>query len=443
MKAETKKRQREGDETLQSPKRAKTITKEFLDQERIDASVKPRQNTKDLRCKTYTDQERQHLINLFPWQLRKHSEYRPERKGGEPAKIPTKKVYRRERPSLETEYDWRHVEQNSNAWYAIRSGSLGASSIGCIMGFDKSYRTNLDRWREDTGLVAEPERSIAECLPCDLGHRDEPICRLIASILLGAKIEETGSWIHPTIPFLVSSPDGLTECLDDGMLLNKHTANHSLRGLFENKLTIMWALLNKLGCSKWGFPHAIRPYHALQMLCQGACVSPLTTHCDYCSAFFYNERSGPKPFELVDDKSSSTVAGLKMGEILLSRVWMNRDMQNAICQYAARHVQFVRSNKQPKILDHPETGIKIKWVPLVQTIWYLTGYPPEFSDNRKKEAGQQYIDTSLVLSLVGSQTAQRPSNWIGEFPPKKANYIKVFYDQVPLESTLTDLGDML
>ena len=391
-----------------------------LDAHRRSVSIQTRKNTY-CKQKEYTEQDRKQLLALFPWALRKHAEYRSPDKV-EPAKRKQTKTWRWQRPNPETEWAWRHVQQNSAAWTEIRSQSSGASSTADYMGWTH-YRGNIEKWQEDMGLVAEQERKAKDCFACDLGHRDEPICRQIAQVLTGADIQETGVFIHPTMPFVTASPDGLVTYPDNGIVLNRYTVGDSLRGNFENKLTIFFALLNNLGTEKWGFPHAIRPYHVVQMQHQGICVSPDTQWCEYCSAWFYNEQAGPKP-----DGSR-----LKVGEVLLSRVYMDKEFQKEVLRYIVAHKDAVQRKKEPKRLHDACPPQKIKWIPMVQCRWFWTGYPGNVT------AQSCYDPTELLHPLPDN----KPSDWIGEYPPKQVVEPRVFYDQVPLIMDLQELATLL
>ncbi len=211
---------------------------------------------------------------------------RQRRQAATPAGTPRKKVWRRVYPSPEVEYAWRHVQQNSSAWYDARAGSSGASSLHRLMGWD-DYRTSSCVWMEDTGLVAEPERSIDENLPLDEGHDKEHVGREWTMALLDIDIQETGLWLHPNMPFAHASPDGIV-CWAQAALGGG-------RGLWEHKLTIFGLLFNKKGVAHWGFPMKAKPMHVIQMQAQMACVGPAVQWTLYTNLWHFHEMSGLKP----------------------------------------------------------------------------------------------------------------------------------------------------
>jgi len=102
---------------------------------------------------------------MFTWHEWKHNEYRTKPVA---AKKPKVKQWRRLRPHPRYEYEWRHEPQNTSKWGEIREGNVevdsvvegqkstgstsGASSAYDVLGYGP-FRTNCDRYREDTGQV--------------------------------------------------------------------------------------------------------------------------------------------------------------------------------------------------------------------------------------------------------------------------------------------------
>jgi hypothetical protein len=418
----------EGEEEPEK-KKQKVVDQRFLDNERKEAVCQKRTSKEGPLPKTYTEEDKKRLIETFVWTLVKAT-----RTHGEPARQPKKKTWRKERPPPEKEASWRHVQQNTPAWMEIREQSSGASSLLRSMGWD-AYRTTLDFFREDAGLVAEPEKSIDDMFACDLGHRDEHLSQQLTSILIGADLEETGVWIHPVYPYAHASPDSLITYPDIPYVLNKYIWNDSLRGLWENKCSIFWALLNKLGKKHWKFPHAIRPYHVIQMQGQAACVSPETEWTEYTSFWKFSEKC---PLKKMEGKQGEGC--VKFGEMLISRCYATKECANEIYAYLRKHKNAVENQKQPeKSLYHIDSKTAVKWVPLVHCIWYMNGHPLDFAFGS---------DPSTILvheTKLGpaAPVLKRPEGWIGEYPPQKCLDITSYYDQEPLKMTLHEFADMI
>lgn len=424
-----------------------------LDDERIEFVVKKRKAVLDAsstmsKKKEHTEEERQLLIATFDWVLRKHADYRQT---GEPAKPPTQKQWRPVRPDPETEYRWRRVQQNSKEWAQIREGSSGASSLLQCMGWD-SYVSLAHRWSEDCGLVGLEAQSVEKMFACDVGHRDEDLCRRLSEIVTGAHIQETGVWLHPDMPHAHASPDGNPEYADERVpvLLNKYTLWDSLRGLWENKITMHCALINNMKKGElWGCVHAIRPYHVIQMQGQMACVSKLTEWSDYTSFWKFSER-----FPLVriskDEPLASPHVGLareaaqrsgcfKCGEMLMSRCYANRKLAEFIfCQLN----RYIRSVKRRTPLDKVPYHISpkdmtVKWLPLAHVVWYIDGCPRHIWDT------PQVFDPAPILAYENHPQKDKPIDWVGHFPPTRRVAIHVCYDVRPMNMTLEEFADMI
>lgn len=405
------------------------------DEERIECVVEKRgARAREYAPKVFTSEEHDLLIGLFIWTLQKHGDYRQH---GEPEKKLAVKTWRTERPSPETENAWRRVEQNTPEWAAIREGSSGASSLQSSMGWC-GYVTMKDRYREAIGELSEPSRSVDEMMPCDLGHRDEDLCRQLSEVLLGAEIRPTGVWIHPEKCYAHASPDGLVRYPDVVALLNRFTANDSLRGLWENKISIYSALLNKLGKARWGHDHAIRPYHVIQIHGQTSCLSEKAEWTDYTSFWKFSERSplvrlAHVPFASTEVKA---VGLFKCGEMLISRCYANPELSKIIYEYLDRYIQCVQTRTPPVNLYHVNPkGVTVKWLPMIRCIWYLDGHPGTIE--------QPIYDPAPILEECGNDVTLRPKDWVGTFPPVKRVAIQTCYNQAPMYMTLQDFADMI
>jgi putative phage-type endonuclease len=127
--------------------------------------------------------------------------------------------------------------QRSQDWLDARAGKITASLAAAILGVDKNkgplaaYREivgpHKDRSNRHTEWGVEFEASARSSYECDTGNL----------------AIETGFWVHPTLPWLGASPDGLVNA--DGVLEVKCPQN---------------------------IPTEVPPHHAVQMAVQMACT---------------------------------------------------------------------------------------------------------------------------------------------------------------------------
>lgn len=115
--------------------------------------------------------------------------------------------------------DPRGLLQNSPAWYDFRVGKIGASSAAAFLRLD--FRTTREEAFER--LVGTPNANSAANVETEYmarGRREEAkIANTYAKMVPGARLRETGSWPHPTIPWLFASPDRLVLNKKTGQLL--------------------------------------------------------------------------------------------------------------------------------------------------------------------------------------------------------------------------------
>ena len=101
--------------------------------------------------------------------------------------------------------DSRGLLQNSPAWHAFRSGKIGASAAAAFVRLD--FRKTRDDAFEQ--LIAGGSESQTETEAMLRGRKQESIIAKRYSNLTGARLRETGSWVHPSFPWLFASPDRL------------------------------------------------------------------------------------------------------------------------------------------------------------------------------------------------------------------------------------------
>ena len=94
--------------------------------------------------------------------------------------------------------------QNSAEWFAYRKGKIGASSVASFLDLDYFTPRAVSFERLIGNGTEMPESEAMR-----RGHEQEPvIARQFASIM-GVHLAETGSWPHPSRPYLFASPDRL------------------------------------------------------------------------------------------------------------------------------------------------------------------------------------------------------------------------------------------
>lgn len=159
--------------------------------------------------------------------------------------------------------DPRGLIQNSPEWYEFREGKIGASLAAAFLRLD--FRTT----REDAfeQLIGEPTVN-TETEAMTRGRREEAkIANTYTKQVLGTRLRETGSWPHPTLPWLFASPDRL--------VLNKKTGQ--LVGFLEVKSV---KTLTK-----------IPRHHYVQVQIQLACAPPEVQYVDYLQQQYDSTRT--------------------------------------------------------------------------------------------------------------------------------------------------------
>ena len=104
------------------------------------------------------------------------------------------------------------LPQRTQAWYEQAYSLLTASEFSGIWSTERSYANLVlskampPEIREGSSKLACPT---AEMSPFDWGIRFEPIVKQAFSKLWSLEIVESGRIVHPTVPHLAASPDGL------------------------------------------------------------------------------------------------------------------------------------------------------------------------------------------------------------------------------------------
>jgi len=106
----------------------------------------------------------------------------------------------------------KSCEQNSEAWFALRMGSIGGSSIPKILAKGKGKSESKMRHDLRYSLAAEiltgkREESYTNKY-MDRGHEFEPECRTLYELVYGVEVEQV-ALIKSSLPRVHVSPDGL------------------------------------------------------------------------------------------------------------------------------------------------------------------------------------------------------------------------------------------
>jgi len=368
--------------------------------------------------------------------FRKLVRQRQRRQKGDDARTPKVKVWRLQFPSADVEHAWRHLPQNSPEWHAARAESSGASSLYRLMGYDE-YRASYCLWMEDTGLVAEPERSIDECFATDQGHDYENEGLEFTEALLGCKIAPTGLWLHPTKPFVHASPDGLVTFPDVSSVLHPCLLQCSLRGLWEHKLRIHGLVQNRQGVAHWGFPHALKICYILQMMSQMSCTK--TDWTILTNMWRFSEVSGVRPMPhgpfAYDEHGKpllerpDTPGCWIVSTIQLSIVWYAPKIAEQLYRLLWEHMQACKRKEKPRKVDEMEADGPFRWCPLLHGVAYLTGSPSSV------RFASEMFDPACIVRHIDSKEP-RPDCWIGEWPPRVRVETRTFCHIKPMTWTL-------
>jgi putative phage-type endonuclease len=120
------------------------------------------------------------------------------------------------------------TDQRTDAWIEARKGKITASVAAGCLGLCP-YTSRQEAWRRILGTSANgSNRHMAWGVEFEAKARETYEC------LTGNLVEETGFWVHPSIPWLGASPDGFigfdgmlevkcpSHCPDNGMVPIHH-----------------------------------------------------------------------------------------------------------------------------------------------------------------------------------------------------------------------------
>lgn len=147
---------------------------------------------------------------------------------------------------------WHDVEQNTDAWQALRCGKATASNFGCFMANDgKAFGDPAKKYALQIALEIANGKKAEFSFSTDhmeRGHEQEPIARMLYEAENFVDVRSGGFFDHETYG---DSPDGLIG--DDGVLEIKSVtaAVHYAtlrRGSFDP--AYRWQLIGHLDCTE-------------------------------------------------------------------------------------------------------------------------------------------------------------------------------------------------
>ncbi len=97
--------------------------------------------------------------------------------------------------------------QGSPEWHEARKGKLTASIAAACLGLDPNC-SRQKAWRIIRGTEIEKPNEYRDKLLAH-GNTFEAAARTAYELETGNLVLETGFWVHPSIPWLGASPDGL------------------------------------------------------------------------------------------------------------------------------------------------------------------------------------------------------------------------------------------
>ena len=148
---------------------------------------------------------------------------------------------------------YKSLEQGSDEWKAARLGHVSASAVADVMSKGKTEGSESEtRKKYRLKLVAERLTGASgdsySNASMDWGNEQEPFARMAYEASRNVLVDKTGFWLHPSIPMLGVSPDGLVG--DDGLVEIKcpNTTTH-LEWVFAGKVPAQH--MKQIQCQLW------------------------------------------------------------------------------------------------------------------------------------------------------------------------------------------------
>ncbi len=95
------------------------------------------------------------------------------------------------------------ASQRTDAWHEARAGKITASLAAACLGLHP-HSSRMAAWREITGRGGPSDNAFMAW-----GRQNEAEARRCYEAETGLLVRETGFWVHPKLPWLGASPDGL------------------------------------------------------------------------------------------------------------------------------------------------------------------------------------------------------------------------------------------
>lgn len=148
---------------------------------------------------------------------------------------------------------YANLEQGSDAWRAARLGHVSASSVADVMSKGKTEGSESDT-RKSYRMKIVAQRLTGDSgdtytnAAMEWGTEQEPFARMAYEAARNVMVDKTGFWLHPTIPWVGVSPDGLVG--DDGLVEIKcpNTTTH-LEWVFSGKAPAKH--MKQIQCQLW------------------------------------------------------------------------------------------------------------------------------------------------------------------------------------------------
>lgn len=148
---------------------------------------------------------------------------------------------------------FKNVEQGSDEWKAARLGHVSASTVADVMSKGKTAGSESET-RKNYRLKIAAQRLTGDSgdgytnAAMEWGTEQEPFARMAYEAARNVMVDKTGFWLHPTIPWVGVSPDGLVN--DDGLVEIKcpNTTTH-LDWVFAGKVPAKH--VKQIQCQLW------------------------------------------------------------------------------------------------------------------------------------------------------------------------------------------------
>jgi len=115
-------------------------------------------------------------------------------------------------------------ESGSPEWHEVRAKGIGGSEVGTIMGLNP-WESAYYLWASKTGQIPP---KVIDSFPAWLGTELEPFILgpMLNKLHPDWEVFTTGTYQHPTIPFLHANPDGLAKVDGEWVIVEAKTSRN-------------------------------------------------------------------------------------------------------------------------------------------------------------------------------------------------------------------------